>query len=108
MYLQTCAGYSADFFNGLFEENAKSKRECAKREERECIIALTKTEHANEGNVSLDHCINCSAVVDGNVVGTNNPPLGAYPANRASSKVNSSSPPRVDLYFISLLFVIVM
>jgi len=43
------------------------------------------------------------------VVGTNNPPLGAYPANRASSKVYSSSPPRVDLYFIiSLLFDIIM
>ena len=43
------------------------------------------------------------------MVGTNNPPLGAYPANRASSKVYSSSPPRVDLYFIiSLLFDIIM
>ncbi len=100
MYLQTCARYSADFFNGLFEENAKSKQECIKKEKRGCIIALTKTERANKGNISLDHCINCSAVVDDNVVGMNNPALGAYPTKRASSKVNSPLPPRVDLYLI--------
>jgi len=64
---------------------------------------LTRTEYANSGNVNLDHGIKCSlAVMDGNEVGTNNPPSGAYPEKRACSKLYLLLPvSRVDLYFMA-------
>src|SRR5699024_3225809 len=46
-----------------------------------------------------------SASTVGMVCGTTSPPSGASPSSNTSEKLDGSMPPRVDTYFIALVFV---
>ena len=88
MNIRYCLRKSSDEFDKRREHSKKIY--AALRQHALCILSKThtKTAYANSGNVNFDHGIKCfSAVMSGKVDGTNNPPSGAYPEQRACSKV---------------------